>query len=135
MNWTDAVISSLLPATLGILGVFVGSMVSKRADHRHWLRERKVAAVSALVEDTSLLVERLRHDVPSTKQERAQWLHALQSGRTTIHLLCEQETIDAAEHLVKTTRALESDKTDEALRADIAALKSFIRCARREVLT
>lgn len=135
MTLVEMLVSSLLPATLGLIGVWVGSMVSKRADHRHWLRERKVQAVSSLVEAASLLSDRLRYDAPGNMQERAQWLHALQSGRTAIHLLCKPETIDSTEALVARVKAIEKEQTDEAMAQGLAALRVFIAQARSEVLS
>lgn len=125
-------ILAIAPALLGFLGVGVGAVLSHRGQHRQWLRERKIEAVSAYVEDMNLLVDRLREaDPPPGK--RAEWLHAMQSGRTTIHLLCAQPTMEAADELARTTKEIETDKSREATDHAIAALRRLVELAREEI--
>jgi len=127
-----SLILAITPALLGFLGVGVGAVLSHRGQHRHWLRERKIEAVSAYVENMSLLIDRFREaDPPPGK--RAEWLHGMQSGRTTIHLLCAQPAREAADELARTTKEIEIDKSPEAFDDAIAALRRFVELARQEI--
>jgi hypothetical protein len=78
----------------------------------------------------NLLVDRLREADP---RKRAKWLHAMQSGRTTIHLLCPQPTMEAADELARTTKEIETDKSREATDHAIAALRRLVELAREEI--
>jgi hypothetical protein len=51
---------AIAPALLCFLGVGVGAVLSRRGQHRQWLRDRKIEAVSAYVEDMNLWVDWLR---------------------------------------------------------------------------
>lgn len=128
-----AVLAAVVTGVVGLLGVVVGAYLTQRAQHAQWLRERKIAAISSYVEDMSLLVDRLRSGPPSTPVERVEWMHAMQSGRTTIHLLCEDRTWRAAEELARLTKRIERDDSRDALDAAVAGLREFIDLARNEV--
>lgn len=124
---------SLAVALFGLIGVGIGAILTNRSQHRHWLRERKIEAISAFVEDTSLMVDRFRGSTETPADLRAEWLHAIQSGRTTIHLLCAKPTREAAEELALLAKAIETDKSTEAMKRAITALTDFVALAREEI--
>lgn len=132
MVLTD-VLTTLLPAAIGLIGVGVGASLSERGQHRRWLREQKVEAISAFVENAGLLVDRFLDTSPSTPEERIEWLHGLQSGRTTIHLLCGTETRRALSTLARRVQDLETDRSPVAEEAAITALRDFVEVARDEI--
>jgi hypothetical protein len=128
-----AALAAVVTGVVGLLGVVIGAVLTQRTQHTQWLRERKIAAISSYVEDMSLLVDRFHAGLSSTPAERIEWLHAKQSGRTTIHLLCEEETWRAAEELARLSKRMEGDSSRETMDATVGALKEFVRLARAEI--
>jgi hypothetical protein len=120
-----AVLAAVVTGVVGLLGVVVGALLTQRSQHAQWLRERKIAAISSYVEDMSLLVDRFNAGLSPTPAERIDWLHAQQSGRTTIHLLCDEDTWRAAEELARLARQIDGSR--EAMNAAVGALKEFVR--------
>jgi hypothetical protein len=133
----DASLITLLAAVVGLMGgavgAAVGATVTHRNQHQLWLSEKKIDAVSAFVENNSLLIDRFRHVSTVSPTERVEWLHAIQSGRTTINLLCAQETRDAARELARLAQRIESEPTGEAVNRAVNALKVFVDLAREEI--
>jgi hypothetical protein len=132
MNYASLV-TSLLAVVGGLIGVAVGATLTRRNQHQLWLSEKKIEAVSAFVENNSLLIDRFRHVSTVSPTERVEWLHAIQSGRTTIHLLCAQETRDAAGELARLAQRIESEPTQEAVNRAVDAMKLFVELAREEI--
>lgn len=64
---------------------------------------------------------------------RAEWLHGVQSWRTTIHLLCAWPTGEAAKELAQMTKEIETDKSTEALDDVVDALQRPAELARAEI--
>lgn len=92
----DASLITLLAAVVGLIGgavgASVGATVTHRNQHQLWLSEKKIDAVSAFVENNSLLIDRFRHVSTVSPTERVEWLHAIQSGRTTMNLfMCSKD--------------------------------------------
>lgn len=124
---------AIVAAALGLVGVLVGARVTRSAQHQQWLRDRKLQAVTEFVKDTSLLTDRLRRETPASPEVWNQWMHALQSGRTEVHLLCSRETRDEMERLVVLTRSIQGDDSREALQPVIDSLDAFIELVRKEL--
>ena len=120
-------------ALVGLLGVGVGAVLANRSQHQQWLRERKIEAVSAFAEDLSLMVNRFRSGDEIRPGRRAEWLHAMQSGRTTIHLLCSKPTVDAADELAGLAKATEADRSEDAMDKALQAPTCFVALAREEI--
>ena len=125
--------SGLLTGVVGLLGVWVGVWLTQSNERRRWLLELKLTAITGFVEDTSLMFDRFRMTEGASGRELAEWQHAVQSGRTAIHLLCTRETIDAAERLAKNALRAHEDRSEEHQAATITSLKEFVATARREL--
>lgn len=130
---TSMVAAQRAGITVGLLGVWVGVWLTQRNERRRWLLERKLTAITGFVEDTSLMFDRFRMTEGTSARERAEWQHAVQSGRTAIHLLCTQEAIDAGERLAKNALCARDDHSEEHRAATISSLKEFVATARREL--
>lgn len=125
-------VAALAPL-LGLIGVWVGVRTTQVSQRQEWARDRKLAAISGFVEATTLLYNRLLRLDAGSPAERQDWMHALQTGRTTVYLLCGTDTQKAAEDLVKACRAIEKNRDQKHKDAYIAALREFTAVARRDL--
>ena len=132
MNYVS-LFTTLLAATGALIGVAVGARLTHRNQHQMWLSEKKIEAVSAFVENNSLLIDRFSRVPTASATERVEWLHGIQSGRTVINLLCDQETRDAARKLAQLSQKIESEPTPDAVKLAVKALTDFVDLAREEI--
>lgn len=117
----------------GLVGTYAGAWLAHLSAKDQWKRDLKVKSVAALVEETSLLVDRLMKAPPSSDLERAEWMHALQSGRTTIHLLFDAPISRAAEELIARVKEIEKDPTQVRLDAALASLDALVEMVKEDV--
>jgi hypothetical protein len=132
MNYAS-IVTTLLAAAGGLFGVFAGARLTHKNQHQMWLSEKKIEAVSAFVENNSLLIDRFSRVPAATATERVEWLHGIQSGRTVINLLCDQETREAAGQLAQLSQQIEKEPTEDAVKRAVKALKDLVDLAREEI--
>jgi hypothetical protein len=126
--------AALVAAVVGFVGVTLGAALSQRSQYQQWLRDRKIQAISAYVEDMSLMVQRFLEGLQPDAETRVAWRHAMQSGRTTIHLLCKEDTRKAADELANLSSELTKDPSGDALDRAVKVLNRFIELARAELV-
>lgn len=117
----------------GLIGTYCGAWLAHLSAKDQWKRDMKVRAVATLVEETSLLVDRLMSTPAPSDLERAKWMHALQAGRTTIHLLFDDPISRSAEDLISRVKAIEKDPTQSNLDAALVSLDSLVVLVKRDV--
>src|SRR5687767_6431384 len=126
--------AALVAALVGFIGVTLGAALSQRSQYQQWLRDRKIQAISAYVEDMGLMVSRFRAGLQPDAETQVEWRHAMQSDRTTINLLCKRKTREAAETLANRSNAITKDPSQQALDDAVKELNSFVTSARAELL-
>lgn len=135
-HMNDGTIALLVGAATivgGLIGTYCGAWLAHLSAKDQWKRDMKVRAIAALVEETSLLVDRLMSAPPPSDLERSQWMHALQAGRTTIHLLFDDPISRSAEELVSRVKAIEKDPTQSNLDAALVSLDSLVSQVKKDV--
>jgi hypothetical protein len=122
-------------ALVGLIGVLVGVWLSAKQERRRWVLDQKVRASVDFITRTGLLYTRLREldENQVDPAERIEWRNSMQAGRSTIHLLCGDETRVLADRLVSLVNATSPQSSDEHHAATITTLNDLTDRLRREL--
>lgn len=102
----NTLLAGVLGAVIGLLGVAVGAWQQGRKEHQRWLRDQKLRAAVDFIGATGDIYDQRREAVKQgtgPADESIQW-HRAQDGRSAVHLLCDDHTVDLAESLVVAVR-------------------------------
>jgi hypothetical protein len=128
-------LAGLVGALIGLGGVVAGAWLQGRKEHQRWLRDQKLQAAIGYIGATGDLYDHRRH--PSSDAdpaaERAAWVRA-QDGRSALYLLCDDDTVDVAEALIKRVKDTQP-KADDDVSDDeaIDLLRDLVRRLRLEL--
>ncbi|WP_033337584.1 hypothetical protein [Catenuloplanes japonicus] len=129
------ILPGLVGAFIGLAGVMIGAWLGNRHQDRRWLREQKLKAATELTTAGTHLYESQLDDADQrslTPADRVAWQDRLQAGRAQIHLLCRDDTRDAADRFASLVwRTAGAKPQDEG--EVVAALRTFTARLRREI--
>jgi hypothetical protein len=120
-------IAGLLGALIGVLGVALGAWLNGRRDDRKWLRDQKLRAAAEFITAAGQLFDHRRSPDPheSTRGEHDELTKRVQSGRSTIHLLCGSGTVELADQLARRVYRTTPDVGDDYRDSTIGLLIEF----------
>jgi hypothetical protein len=98
----ENLLAGIIGALVGLMGVGAGAWLQGRKEHQRWLRDQKLRAAVDFIGATGDLYEHRRYPPQSgapPTDENAEWTRA-QDGRSALHLLCEDSTVEMAEALI-----------------------------------
>lgn len=131
------ILAGVIGAAVGLLGVIVGTWINHHREDRRWIREKKLAAASEFIAAAGQLYNYRRgthqhHEVSA--ETRANWVDQLQRGRSVLHLLCEDSTIERANRLAERVWHAPPAEADEEHRDEtVDALRELTSHIRREI--
>jgi hypothetical protein len=111
-------------------------VASEPGHHRRWLRDQKLhAAVHFITTTGNVFDHRLLGPAAVGQSEERALLQRAQKSRSALYLLCEDQTVQMAESLIRDVRHFEP--TTDGSREDvvISMLRELVQRLRRELGT
>ena len=126
----------LIGALIGLGGVMAGTWLQGRKEHQRWLRDQKLRAAIDYIGATGDLHDLYRKPSRDTDPatRRAVWGRA-QDGRSALHLLCDDGTVEAAEALIVRIMQIQSASDDDTQSDEeaVAFLRDLVLRLRAEL--
>lgn len=127
-----------LGAGIGLLGVVFGSWFTARRQDRMWLREQKLKAGAGFNTAVVQLIDHLKDSRLGDDGPGANELaNRLQEARSTLYLLCDDDTVRLADALARRVWAVRPTAGSDERRAEyqetVAHLRRFTQRLRQEI--
>jgi hypothetical protein len=130
------VLAGVVGALIGLAGVLLGTWVTGRNEDRRWLREQKLkSAADFITADLHLYESQLDGSDQRrlTAADRVAWQDRLQTGRSTVHLLCHEETRASADEFAGLVWRAQDTKNVSDQADLVKVLQTFNMHLRREI--
>ncbi|MEB8335933.1 hypothetical protein [Streptomyces endophyticus] len=134
----ESMLSVGLGAGIGLLGVVFGSWFTARRQDRMWLREQKLKAGAGFNTAVVQLIDHLKESRLGDDGPGANELaNRLQEARSTLYLLCADDTVVLADTLVRRVWGIRPTAGSDVRRAEyhetVALLRRFTQRLRQEI--
>ena len=131
-----AVVAGIVSALVGVLGVGVGAWLQSRDNRRRWLHDQKLRGAVDFIATTGDVHDHrlLGQAEASGSKERVLW-QRVQKSRSVLYLLCQGDTVDKAEELIKSIRQFEPTADHSGEDVTISRLRDLVRALRHELGT
>src|SRR5215469_4898627 len=129
-----AVVAGIVSALVGVLGVGVGAWLQSRDNRRRWLHDQKLrGAIDFIATTGDVHDHRLLGQAEASGSKEVVLWQRVQKSRSVVYLLCDGDTVDKAEELIKSIRQFEPTADHSGEDVTISRLRDLVRALRHEL--